>query len=371
MTSSGLLDPYKLGTIHLKNRVVMSPMTRSRAIGNTPGPLMAEFYRQRAGAGLIITEGTAPSPNGLGYSRIPGIYSREQVEGWKVVTETVHAEGGRIFLQIMHTGRISHPANMPILTKVFAPSAVRAAGQMWTDAHGLLDFPIPRAMDLNDIAQTKKEFTDAAANAIEAGFDGVELHAANGYLLEEFLNPASNVRTDLYGGNVGNRCRFLMEVVEEVAKAVGKERVGVRVSPFGIASDMPPYPEVDATYKFLARHFDRVGIVYLHLVDHSSMGAPIVPSEIKTALRHRFSGALILSGGYTKVRAEKDLRAGLADLIAFGRPFINNPDLVKRFTNNWPVSEDLDMKTFYTAGEKGYTDYPVFARNELANVAQP
>jgi N-ethylmaleimide reductase len=334
-------------------------------MNNVPSNLMAAFYRQRASAGLIITEGTSPSPNGLGYSRIPGIFSRAQIDGWKAVTKAVHDGGGKIFVQLMHTGRIGHPANMPADATILAPSAVRAAGQMWTDDLGVQDFPIPKAMSLQDIDVAKSEFREAAKNALDAEFDGVELHAANGYLLEEFLSPVSNTRTDLYGGNVANRCRFVLDVARGVADIIGRERVGLRISPYGVASDMPPYPEIDETYACLASQLDRLGLLYLHIVDHGSMGAPKVPDSIKVAIRDRFHGAIILSGGYTLLRAMKEIEIGGAELIAFGRPFISNPDLVERFKHNWPLSEDLDMKTFYTTGEKGYTDYPVFATSGM------
>lgn len=359
MKTTKLLSPYELGSIKLKNKIVMAPMTRSRAIGNIPNQLMAEYYEQRAAAGLIITEGTSPSPNGLGYSRIPGIYSDEQVEGWKKITEAVHSKGGKIFLQLMHTGRISHHENMPEDSVIIAPSAIKPKGQIWTDAHGLQDFPIPTEMNIEEIKHTQQEFITAASNAIIAGFDGIELHGANGYLLEEFLSPVSNIRKDDYGGSIENRCRFLLEIIEAAIKVIGKDRIGLRLSPYGIASDMPYYPEVDDTYKYLAEKLNSIGILYIHLVDHSGMGAPEVPFEIKKAIRKKFKYTLILSGGYTMESAERELESGLANLIAFGKPFINNPDLVERFTNNWQLSKKLDMNTFYSPGEKGYTDYSI------------
>jgi len=355
-----LLSPVESGTLKLKNRVVMSPMTRCRAIGNVPNDLMAEYYKQRSGAGLIITEGVSPSPNGLGYARIPGIYSQEQVEGWKKITSAVHSTGGKIFAQFMHTGRISHEHNMPEGSELLAPSAVKAAGQMWTDSHQMQDFPTPKAMTAEDLSQTKAEFVSAARNAVEAGFDGVELHGANGYLLEQFLSPVSNVRTDNYGGSVVNRSRFVLEVVAAVADAIGKDKTGIRLSPFGVASDMPHYPEIEETYTYLAEQLNNIGIVYIHLVDHSAMGAPIVPVELKKKIRGIFKNTIILSGGYDKERAESDIESGLGDLAAFGRPFINNPDLVERFRNNWELSSDLKMDLFYSADEKGYADYPVY-----------
>jgi N-ethylmaleimide reductase len=361
MNHAGLLSPYKLGNILLKNRIVMAPMTRSRAISNIPNELMAEYYGQRAAAGLIITEGTSPSPNGLGYSRIPGIFSGLQVEGWKKITKAVHSKDGKIFVQLMHTGRISHPANLSNIAKIISPSAVKPKGQMWTDAHGLQDFPVPTEMVLEEIKHTKQEYISAVTNAIIAGFDGVELHGANGYLLEQFLSPVSNLRNDMYGGSIENRCRFLLEVIQGSVEEIGKERIGIRLSPYGIASDMPHYPEIDETYKYLSDQLNRMGILYIHIVDHSSMGAPEVPVEIKKAIRERFQGSIILSGGYTKERAEKELQGTLANLIAFGRPFINNPDLVDRFIHGWPLSKELDMNTFYSPSEKGYTDYPLHA----------
>jgi len=230
---------------------------------------------------------------------------------------------------------------------------------MWTDAHGMQEYPVPTAMVAKDIEQVKNDYTDAATNALEAGFDGIELHGANGYLLEQFLSPVSNVRIDNYGGVIENRCRFLLEVVAGAVAAIGKERVGIRLSPYGVASDMPPYPEIDGTYKYLAEQLQRLEILYIHIADHSGMGAPEVPITIKQAIRQKFHGSIILSGGYTKERAENELRGGLADLIGFGRPFINNPDLVERFAKGWPLSTELDVNTFYTPGAKGYTDYPL------------
>jgi len=360
MKASKLLSPVKIGSVELKNRIVMSPMTRCRAIGNIPNKLMAEYYAQRAGAGLIITEGTSPSPNGLGYARIPGIYSIQQVEGWKKVTEAVHKSGGKIFLQLMHTGRISHSLNMPKGAIILAPSSVKAMGQMWTDSKQLQDYPLPAEITNIDLLHTKTEYVDAALNAIDAGFYGVELHGANGYLLEQFLSPISNMRKDNYGGSIENRCRFIIEVATAVAEAIGSDITGIRLSPYGVASDMPLYPEIDATYNYLSQELNKLEIAYIHIVDHSSMGAPLVPLEIKKRIRDNFKNTIILSGGYDKERAEADIENGLGDLIAFGRPFINNPDLVERFRNDQPLSQELNMDLFYTADEKGYTDYPSF-----------
>jgi len=360
------MEKYKLfsaitvGVMELKNRIVMAPMTRCRAIGNIPNDLMATYYLQRATAGLIITEGTAPSPNGLGYARIPGIFSKAQILGWKKVTSAVHESGGKIIVQLMHTGRISHMLNMPKGAQIEAPSAIRAVGQMWTDAKGMQDYPTPKAMTAEDITSTQAEYVTAAKNAMEAGFDGVELHSANGYLLEEFLSPASNVRTDEYDDSIENRCRFVIEVVTAVAAAIGKEKTGIRLSPYGVAGDMPNYPEIDATYDYLSKELNKLGIAYIHLADHSAMGAPTVPVEIKRMIRRNFKNTLILCGGYDKDSAEADLDSGLCDLIGFGRPFINNPDLVARLERNEALSQNLKTESFYKADEPGYTDYPDF-----------
>jgi N-ethylmaleimide reductase len=359
-----LFTPEKIGALDLKNRIVMAPMTRSRAIGNIPNEIMATYYEQRSGAGLIITEGTSPSPNGLGYARIPGIFSDEQVEGWKKITTAVHKNGGKIIIQLMHCGRISHPLNMTEGTEILAPSAVKAAGQMWTDQKQLQDHPTPKAMTAEDIVAAKAEFVSAAKNAIKAGFDGVELHGANGYLLEEFLSPVSNVRTDTYGGSIENRCRFVLEVVAAVAEAIGKEKTGIRLSPYGVAGDMPHYPEIDETYQYLATQLNHLAIAYIHLADHTSMGAPEVPVAIKKLIRNTFKNAIILCGGYDKARAEADIESGLGDFIAFGRPFINNPDLVERFKDNLPLSEVIHTDLFYSAEAKGYTDYPTSIKPE-------
>lgn len=355
-----IFEPIKFGGLELKNRIVMAPMTRCRAINNIPNDLMAIYYGQRSNAGLIITEGTSPSANGLGYCRIPGIFSDEQVLGWKKVAESVHTNGAKIFVQLMHTGRIGHVANLPKGAKLLAPSAVKAAGQIWTDTDGMQDHSEPEAMTKEELEITKNEFVNAAKNAISAGIDGVELHAANGYLLEQFLSPYSNIRDDEYGGSIENRCRFVLETAQAVVAAIGKDRVGIRVSPYGVASDMKHYPEIDQTYAYLAEKLNEIGIAYIHVVDHSAMGAPIVPKEVKSLIKSKFSNTLILSGGYQLEAAEKDLMDNNADLVAFGRPFINNPDLVDRMKNSWPISSDLDTNTFYSAGEQGYIDYPFY-----------
>jgi N-ethylmaleimide reductase len=366
MKNYQLFSPTNLGSTFLSNHIVMAPMTRCRAIGNIPNELMAKYYEQRSQAGLIITEGTSPSPNGLGYARMPGIFNVQQTKGWEKVTNAAHGNGGKIFVQLMHSGRISHPLNMAAGTQILAPSAIKPSGQMWTDAKQLQDYPTPKEMTPEDIEHTKAEFVTAAKNALQSGFDGVELHGANGYLLEEFLSPISNIRKHNYGGSIENRCRFVLEVVTAVAAAIGKNKTGIRISPFGVAGDMPHYPEIDETYDYLSMQLNKIDIAYIHIVDHSAMGAPAVPVEIKKRIRNNFKNSIILCGGYDKDRAEADLESGFADLIAFGRPFINNPDLVERMANNWPLSETLNMDQFYTADEKGYTDYPFYKKQLVA-----
>jgi len=356
-----LFSRTKLGPLTLQNCLVMSPLTRNRATGNVPGDLAVEYYGQRASVGLIVTEGTSPSPNGLGYPRIPGAFSVAQTAGWKRVTDAVHAKGAKIFLQLMHTGRIGHAANLPAGASIVAPSAVAAAGEIYTDVEGMKPHGTPKAMTEADIKTAIGEYVQAAKNAVTAGFDGVELHGANGYLIEQFIRPNSNQRKDAYGGSIENRARFGLEVAKAVIAAIGKDKVGIRLSPFGAFNDMPPYPEMEADYAYLARQLSALGLLYVHIVDHSSMGAPTVPQSVKDTFRKEFKGALILSGGYDAARAESDLAAGKADLIAVGRPVLANPDLVARWKAG-AVLNAPDPTTFYTPGAKGYTDYPVLAK---------
>jgi N-ethylmaleimide reductase len=353
-----MFERTTLGPLALRNRIVMAPMTRNRAsAGNIPTPLMVEYYRQRAGAGLIVTEGTSPSPNGVGYPRIPGLWSPQQVEAWKQVTGAVHANGGRIFVQLMHTGRVGHSLNLPPGAEVLAPSGVAAEGQMYTDAQGLQDHPVPRAMTDAEVRHAIGEHVEAAKNAIAAGFDGVELHGANGYLIEQFISPQTNQRTDAWGGSVARRLSFVLEVTRAVAAAIGGERVGIRLSPYGVNAGMKAYPEIDETYTALVPRLADTGIQYVHLVDHSAMGAPPVPDALKLALRAAWPRTFILAGGFDRESAEVALREGRGDLIAFGRPFLANPDLVARLERGLAWNAP-DFATFYTPGPKGFTDYP-------------
>lgn len=354
--SSKLFSPYD--RLNLQNRTVMAPMTRSRATSdNIPADIMAKYYEQRAGAGLIITEGTSPSPNGLGYSSIPGIFNQKQVEGWKKVTQAVHNKGAKIFVQLMHTGRIAHQLNLPEGAEVLAPSAVKPAGQMFTVQEGMQDHPTPRAFTTEEVKSTIQEFVTAAKNAVEAGFDGIELHSANGYLIEQFINPSTNARTDEYGGSIENRGRFLLEIAEQIVKAIGNDKVGVRFSPYGAFNDMPAYDQVDETYAYLSEKLAELDIAYIHVLDHSTGNASQEILHVKDIIRSKFKNTIIFCGGFNKEKAESELERGVADLIAFGVPYLANPDLVKRMETGAEMNAP-DYSTFYTPGEKGYTDYP-------------
>lgn len=349
-----LLKPFAKGGLSFKNSLAMAPMTRSRAIGNIPNALMAEYYGQRSGAGLIITEGTSPSKDGLGYCRIPAIYSREQIEGWKLTTDAVHKNGGKIFLQLMHTGRISHIANMPKDAKVVSSSNLKAAGQMFTDSLGMQDHTTPEALTTQGVHELVEEFVTAAKNAIEAGFDGIELHSANGYIFEQFLNPNVNTRTDEFGGNIENRAKLILSVAEKTALAIGKEKVGVKFSPYSAFNDMQAYDqeEVHQTYNHLSAKLNELEIAYLHI----GLNPDVVQKTIDI-VRSNFDGTLILNGGFTPETAETALENGSADLIAFGRNYLANPDFEQRLDND-AVLNPIDFNTFYSADEKGYTDYP-------------
>lgn len=350
---STLLNPFQLGDIQLQNRTVMAPMTRSRAINNTPNELLAEYYAQRATAGLIVTEGTSPSPNGLGYARIPGIYNQSQVKEWRKVTDAVHARGGKIFVQLMHTGRVTHPDNLPSGAEVLAPSSVKLeATQMWVDGKGTLEVPLPKEMTRQDVLNSIDEFVQAAKNAVLAGFDGVEIHGANGYLVKQFLNPHTNRRTDEFGGSIENRSRFLLDVVRGVISAIGKNKVGVRLSPYNTYNETPHYAEIDATYDYLSRELNKLDIAYLHIVTTG------VPEALLKTIRENFSNAIIVAGDYNNERAGKALES-VADLVAFGRPFLANPDLVDRLRKNLPFNQP-NYNLLYTPAAEGYLDYPIF-----------
>jgi len=352
-----LFEPVSVGSLKLKNRIAMAPMTRCRAgQDHELTPIMIKYYADRADAGLIISEGTAPSPHGAGYARIPGLYRASQVRDWKKVTDAVHARGGTIVAQLMHTGRASVQYNLPPGARVLAPSAIGLTGTLWTDSHQLQPYPVPHAMTAGEIEMTLGEFTSAAVNAIEAGFDGVEIHGANGYLIDQFFNTASNQRTDGWGGTIEGRMRFPLEVARRITGKIGSGRTGIRISPHAVFNDMKPDAEMDTMYERLMDELNAIGLMYVHVVDHSSMGAPEVSPVLKAVIRKKFKGAYVLSGGYDRKRADEDLAAGRGDLVAFGRPFLSNPDLVSKLKTGAPLRPS-DPNTFYTPGEPGYNDY--------------
>jgi N-ethylmaleimide reductase len=365
MSTTSLFSPYSMHNLALTNRVVMAPMTRSRAVdANTPNALMAEYYAQRASVGLIITEGTSPSANGLGYARIPGMFNAAHVAGWKLTTDAVHAAsdngGGKIFIQLMHTGRVSAAANLPVGAEVLSPTDAICPGEMYTDSQGMQLHSQPRPMTQVDIDHAVGEFAHAAKLAIEAGFDGVELHAANGYLIEQFLNANVNTRADNYGGSIAARNRFALEVTRATVTAIGAERVGIRLSPYGVFNATGTYPEQEAQYLALVNELSALKLAFLHVLDHSAMGAPPVPAAFKLALRHAFNGPFIIAGGFDAASAQAALDAGQADMVAFARASLANPDLVARMQTGAALNAP-DMSTFYTPGAKGYTDYAVLA----------
>jgi N-ethylmaleimide reductase len=356
-----LFESFDLGGTRLANRTVMAPMTRNRCSpNNVPCALVASYYEQRASAGLIVTEGTSTSPNGVGYPRIPGLYNQEQVQGWRLVTDAVHKAGGKIFVQFMHTGRVAHQDNLPDGARAVGPSPEPCPGEIWTDKGGMQPHTAPVAMSESDIKNAVAEFVTAARLAIESGFDGIELHAANGYLMEQFLNANVNKRTDGYGGSAQARNRFPLEVAQACVAAIGADKVGIRVSPYGVFNGTGAFDGVEEQFLEFAKALSDMGLVYLHLVDHSAMGAPPVPAEFKAKLRKAFARTFIAVGGFDAASAEKVLHAKEADLIAFGRPFLANPDLVARMRSGSALNAP-DMGTFYTPGEKGYTDYPSMA----------
>jgi N-ethylmaleimide reductase len=352
-----LFEPFANPRLTLRNRIVMAPMTRSRAtLNNTANALMAKYYSQRAAAGLIITEGTSPSPNGLGYPRIPGLFAAAHVSGWRTVTDAVHQAGGKIFVQLMHTGRVTSSENLPAGGQVVGPTSEVCPGQMFTDTAGMQPHATPRAMTVDDIAFAVREYSSACVYADDAGFDGVEIHAANGYLVEQFLNANVNTRTDEYGESMSGRNQFALEVAAACVAKIGGDRVGIRLSPYGVFNSTGPFTGINEQYVELAHGLSKLGVLYMHLLDHSAMGAPAVPQQIKQALRTAFSGLVIAAGGYDKASAEAALAAGQADMIAFGRPFIGNPDFVTRLQRDVAMTTP-DSNTFYSPGAKGYTDY--------------
>ena len=357
MSTSKLLEPFKLGSITLSNRLVMAPLTRNRALeGLVPNPLAVEYYGQRASAGLLISEATQVSQQGQGYQDTPGIYSKEQIAGWRKVTDRVHAQGGRIFLQLWHVGRISHVSLQPKGGAPVAPSAIRAKTKTFVNGT-FADVSEPRALELSEIPGIIDSFRQGAANAIAAGFDGVEVHGANGYLLDQFAKDGTNKRTDAYGGGIENRAKLMLEVTKAVAAEVGSERTGIRISPVTPANDVSdsnPQPLFD----YIVDHLNALKLVYIHVIEGATGGPRDIAPFDYHSLRNRFKGAYIANNGYDLALASKVLSANEADLIAFGKLFIANPDLVERFKRGTPLNTP-DKATFYGGGAKGYTDYPV------------
>lgn len=363
-TASPLFRPLQLGPLALPSRIVMAPMTRARSSqpGDVPNALMAQYYAQRASAGLIVSEATQISREGQGYSFTPGIYSDAQVDGWRRVTDAVHAEGGRMVLQLWHVGRMSHASfhadGLPV-----APSAIAPQAQVWVagdDGVGrMVDSPVPRALTAADIQAVIGDFRRAAANAMRAGFDGVEIHGANGYLVDQFLRTTSNQRTDAYtGATLEGRTRFALEVATAVASEAGAERTGMRLAPFITQRGMD-CSEIIPTILHLARQLDATGLAYLHLVEADWADAPQIPDAFRTALRQAYQGRVIVAGGYDAARASQVLSDGFADLVAFGRPFIANPDLPRRLRDGLPLAA-FDPKALFGGSAQGYSDYPPY-----------
>ncbi|MVV49910.1 alkene reductase [Pseudomonas sp. PB120] len=362
-----LFKPYNLAGTELANRVVMAPMTRARALDDVPDEHTVTYYEQRASAGLIISEGIPISREGCGYLFNPGLYSDEQTEAWRRVTDAVHAKGGRIFAQLWHVGRVSHVSLQPggaAPVSAVATVAARSNAYAWVekDKPGPVQASIPRALSTAEVHRVSADFVSAARRAMDAGFDGIELHGANGYLFEQFLNGALNTRQDAYGGSIANRQRFLLETLDALAAEIGTARVGVRLSPFGRLFDMHPYAEETDTWLSLASALNERDLAYVHLSDQLTIGAEAIPKGFASEFRQAYRGTLIAAGGFTRELAEAVLEVGDLDLIAFGRPFIANPDLVERMQNDWPLAEG-DRTTFYGINgspTNGYTDYPAY-----------
>ena len=358
-----LFEPVQMGALHLHNRIVMAPLTRSRAgKGDIPGPLNAQYYAQRASAGLIISEASQISPQGKGYAFTPGIYSKDQVEGWKLVTSAVHGNGGLIFSQLWHVGRISHPdlqegGQLPV-----APSAITPAGQAFTES-GFKDHVTPRALETSEIPGIIAQYVNAAQCAKDAGFDGVEIHGANGYLLDQFLRDSTNKRTDNYGGSLENRARLMLEVVEAVCKVWSKDRVGIRLAPTSHANDISDSHPFE-TFSYVVKQLNQFKLAYIHIIEGETIGPRDIPADFSfKKLRELFDGFYIANNGYDLALAEKARRENLADLICFGRLFIGNPDLVERLKLGAPLN-DAPKDTWYGGGAEGYTDFKTLANEE-------
>ncbi len=352
MESKALLQHYKSSDLYLKNRAVMAPLTRCRADGNrVPTKIMATYYRQRSSAGLIITESVSISPNGDGYARVPGIYSQEQQTAWREITDAVHHEGGKIFVQLMHVGRVAHPYNKAPGAETVAPSAIRVQDKIYTDKAGMQDIVMPRELRTQEVKKVIKEYEQATRAALDCGFDGVELHATSGYLPMQFLSSESNRRSDQYGGSLQNRIRFVLETLEAMSSVAGANKVGIRIWPGSTLNGINDANPIE-TYVALLKNINHVGLAYVHVIDSSEYGV-----DSFGLVKDHYSGPVMLNGGFTFALAEQAIKTRKADLISFGVDFIANPDLVKRFAIGAKLN-DADPNTFYTPGKKGYTDYP-------------
>ncbi|WP_261841181.1 alkene reductase [Aliamphritea ceti] len=362
MSDLNLQSQGRIGQTSTANRIVMAPMTRARTTqpGDIPNALMAEYYAQRASAGLIISEATQISPQGQGYSYTPGIFSEAHLQGWKLVTEAVHQAEGKIFSQLWHVGRMSHES-FHTDGKPVAPSAIEPMAQVWiVDENGegqMLDCPTPRALNLPEIRHIIADYRQAASNAINAGFDGVEIHAANGYLIDQFMRRSSNTRTDNYGGSIENRIRFACEVTAAVCETIGAEKVGIRLAPFITQRGMNDSEAIEAILQ-AARYFNDLGIAYIHLAEADWEDAPVVTDSFRHILRDVFDGAIIVAGNFTQASGEQLIQSGMADYIAYGRKFITNPDLPRRFAENLPLECLKDKSNLFGGTAIGYTDYP-------------
>jgi N-ethylmaleimide reductase len=355
-----LFEKVKLGNYNLTNRMVLAPMTRARAgVTRVPNELMAEYYTQRSDAGLLITEATSISVQGLGWNDSPGIYTQEQVDGWKLTTNSVHKNGGKIFLQLWHCGRASHTSFHPEEGLSVAPSAIKLNGEYIHTPEGKQDYETPRELSVDEIKQIVNDYKEASKKAIEAGFDGVEIHAANGYLIDTFLQSRTNHREDEYGGSKEKRSKFLLDIVEAVKEVWEPGQIGVRISPNGLFNDMGSN-DYREQFLFLAQKLDPHALAYLHVMDGLTFGFHELGDPMKLAeFKEVFHSSIIGNCGYTKDLAEQRIETGEADLVAFGRPYISNPDLVTRFKENLELNPDADISTWYTnQGAKGYTDFP-------------
>lgn len=366
--NTNIFEPATIGSLQLNNRIAMAPMTRARNADGIPNENNALYYSQRAGAGLIITEGVAISDTAKGVLYIPGLYTAEQVEGWKKVTAAVHAKGSKIFTQLWHVGRVSHTSNQPNGQAPVSSSDIQAAqSKAWgydeNGREGFVTASKPRALATEEVRQVAQDFARAAKNAVNAGFDGVELHGANGYLIEQFLNPHINNRTDQYGGSVENRSRFLLEAIDASIAAVGAAKVAIRLTPYGGLHELPHYDELEATYQYLAKELSDRKIAYIHIMDQQSRGSFALPEGFLERFRQWYDGVIILAGGMDREKSERLINAGTIDIAAFGEAFISNPDLVDRLQHNWPQTPPK-RELHYGLTMEGYIDWKTYKEQE-------